>query len=575
MRNFTDVDCQSVISNNDILDNGSDTLLCPLLIKHFVYPLSNKRDPTLFVKIQKQSVQMLLDTGAHVSVLPQTLAQKFVDIVDDQNNKGRLVRAFGGQEIQFGGPIYLQVDICGVAITHPFHYVNADVPPIGGYDLLREAKLIIDADASKVWSKISTEATKVTWTNDQNTSVTSSFLNEIEQFQPIIAHEQCVTDPPASDFSCDIETNNDNVINSGANGYDCTPCVNDDTQYPSRSHCSVTQDTSSQFRTHVETDEGHKESILNPAAPSFLPVRPSTIADNLDQTDKFPEHINLLYEATVNNTTLSHEVDLQFKEMLHKHKATFASCSTDIGFCSLLEHGIDTGQSPPIKQSPRRPPLSAGDAETDIINDMLEAGVIEPSNSEWASLVCLVKKSDGTYRFCIDYRRVNAVSRKDAFPTPDLKDALDNLRGARWFATLDLLSEYWQLGMSERAKERSAFCTRRGLYQFRRMPFGLCGAPATFCRLMSMVLRDHIGVICLCYLDDVIVFGKTQAELLVRLDQILTRLAECGLKVKPSKCVLFRTWLQLQGCNHSQIKLRPFETGQHRVVSVMSEHLLA
>jgi len=204
MRNFTDVDCQSVISNNDILDNGSDTLLCPLLIKHFVYPLSNKRDPTLFVKIQKQSVQMLLDTGAHVSVLPQTLAQKFVDIVDDQNNKGRLVRAFGGQEIQFGGPIYLQVDICGVAITHPFHYVNADVPPIGGYDLLREAKLIIDADASKVWSKISTEATKVTWTNDQNTSVTSSFLNEIEQFQPIVAHEQCVTDPPASDFSCDI-----------------------------------------------------------------------------------------------------------------------------------------------------------------------------------------------------------------------------------------------------------------------------------------------------------------------------------------------------------------------------------
>jgi len=125
MPNFMDVDCQSVISNNDIMDNGSDTLLCPLLIKHFVYPLSNKRDPTLFVEIQKQSVQMLLDTGAHVSVLPQTLAQKFVDIVDDQNNKGRLVRAFGGQEIQLGwGPIYLQVDICGVAITHPFHYVN-------------------------------------------------------------------------------------------------------------------------------------------------------------------------------------------------------------------------------------------------------------------------------------------------------------------------------------------------------------------------------------------------------------------------------------------------------------------
>ena len=131
---------------------------------------------------------------------------------------------------------------------------------------------------------------------------------------------------------------------------------------------------------------------------------------------------------------------------------------------------------------------------------MLATGVIEPSISEWASPVCLVKKPDGTYRFCIDYRKVNAVSRKDAFPIPDIQDALDSLRGARWFATLDLLSGYWQPGMTDRAKERSAFCTRRGLFQFCRMPFGLCGAPATFCRVMSHVLGDYIGVICLCYL---------------------------------------------------------------------------
>jgi len=137
---------------------------------------------------------------------------------------------------------------------------------------------------------------------------------------------------------------------------------------------------------------------------------------------------------------------------------------------------------------------------------MLSTGVIEPSISEWASPVCLVKKPDGTYRFCIDNRRVNAVSRKDAFPIPDIQDALDSLRGARWFAILDLLSGYWQLGLTDRAKERSAFCTRRGLVQFTRMPFGLCGTPATFCR----VLGDHIGTICLCYLDDVIVFGRTQ-----------------------------------------------------------------
>ena len=146
----------------------------------------------------------------------------------------------------------------------------------------------------------------------------------------------------------------------------------------------------------------------------------------------------------------------------------------------------DTGDSRPIKQSPRRPPLAARDAEDQIIDEMLEAGVIEPSNSPWASPVCLVKKKDDTYRFCVDYRRVNGVSKKDAYPLPNIQDALDNLQGSRYFASIDLLSGYWQLGMTERAKERSAFCTRRGLFQFTRMPFGLSGAPGSFCRLMAV-----------------------------------------------------------------------------------------
>ena len=123
----------------------------------------------------------------------------------------------------------------------------------------------------------------------------------------------------------------------------------------------------------------------------------------------------------------------------------------------------DTGDAKPIKQSPRRPPLAAREAEDEILNEMLATGVIEPSISSWASPVCLVKK-DGTFRFCIDYRRVNTVSKKDAYPIPDIQDALDNLRGSRYFATIDLLSGYWQLGMTDRAKERSAFCTRRGLF---------------------------------------------------------------------------------------------------------------
>jgi len=144
-----------------------------------------------------------------------------------------------------------------------------------------------------------------------------------------------------------------------------------------------------------------------------------------------------------------------------------------------------------------------------------------------------------------------------ASPVPDVKDALDSLRGAKYFATIDLLSGYWQLGMTDRARERSAFCTRRGLFEFTRMPFGLANAPSTFCRLMHTVLHDLSYTICLCYLDDIIVYAETPQELIERLDVIFTRLHAHGLKAKASKCVLFKSPIDFLGHNVSAEGIEP------------------
>ena len=141
---------------------------------------------------------------------------------------------------------------------------------------------------------------------------------------------------------------------------------------------------------------------------------------------------------------------------------------------------------------------------------------------------------------------MNSVTIKDAFPVPDVKDALDSLRGAKYFDMIDLLSGYWQLGMTQRARERSVFCTRRGLYQFTRMPFGLSNKPASFCWLMQIILHDLVYICCICYLDDIIVFGETPEQLMENLDRVFTRLKEKGLKAKPSKCVLFRNPIDFQ-----------------------------
>jgi len=192
-----------------------------------------------------------------------------------------------------------------------------------------------------------------------------------------------------------------------------------------------------------------------------VPVSPSNTSEI-----ELPDHVNDLFLQTVEGLDLPHETIKGLKQLLHDHRETFASSSVDLGFCPLVEHDIDTGDTRPIKQSPRRPPLAAREAEDDILEEMLATGVIEPSTSSWALPVCLVKKKDGTFRFCIDYRRVNAVSKKDTYPIPDIQDALDNLRGSKYFATIDLLSGYWQIGMTDRAEECSAFCTRRGLFYY-------------------------------------------------------------------------------------------------------------
>ena len=279
----------------------------------------------------------------------------------------------------------------------------------------------------------------------------------------------------------------------------------------------------------------------------------------INEESGLPKHVHALFVQTFEQPDFPIESSDGLKHLLHDHQDTFASSSSDLGYCDILQHDIDTGDAQPIRQAPRKSPLAACDAEDEILNDMLETGVIKPSNSSWASPVCLVHKKDGTFCFCIDYHRVNAVSKKDVFLIPDIQDALDDLRGAKYFATFDLLSGYWQLSITEKAKERSAFCTRRGILQFTQMPFSLSGAPGSLCRLMSSVLRDLLWEICLCYLDDIIIFGHTPQEPLERIRTVSDRLRLVGLKVKPSKCVLFKTEIEYLGHLVSAAGIHPME----------------
>ena len=144
---------------------------------------------------------------------------------------------------------------------------------------------------------------------------------------------------------------------------------------------------------------------------------------------------------------------------------------------------------------------------------MLVTGVVRPSSSPWASPVVIVTKKDGKPRFCIDYRRLNKVTRRDAYPLPRIDDILDNLRGSRYRSSIDLTSGYWQIPVAEVDIEKTAFVVNgRGLFEFLVMPFGLTNAPATFQRDMDKVFAAYLNRFVMVYLDDIIIYSKTFEE---------------------------------------------------------------
>ena len=235
------------------------------------------------------------------------------------------------------------------------------------------------------------------------------------------------------------------------------------------------------------------------------------------------------------------------RDLLYNNLEAFSTGDNDLGRTQYTMHQIDTGEERPVKLPPRRVPLHLQHEVSEQVKKMLDNDIIQPSRSPWAAPVVLVRKKDGSLRFCVDYRKLNDLTRKDAYPLPRIDDALDILSKSCWFSTLDLASGYWQVEMDPQDKPKTAFTTRQGLFEFNVMPFGLCNSPGTFQRLMDLVLADLQWVTSLVYLDDIVVFGRSFHEHATRLDEVLTKLRQANLKVKPSKCNLFATQVKYLG----------------------------
>ena len=293
---------------------------------------------------------------------------------------------------------------------------------------------------------------------------------------------------------------------------------------------------------HVTLPVGHLIGVLQPVdmlEEQLCSRREVRRIGSSVGSNEVPVHLEHLCQASSEGLKPD-EIDV-LRELLIEHNEAFSKGDDDLGHFSAIQHNIDTGDAIPIKQRMRRTPLGYAEEEKEHLDKLLDAKVIEPSESEWASPSVLVRKKDGSVRWCIDMRKLNNVTVKDRFPLPLIEECVDALGGCKYFSTLDMASGYYQLKVSEEDRPKTAFVTKYGLFQFQRMPFGLCNAPATFCRAMALVLRGLSWSTVIAFLDDVIVLGKSFEEHANNLKEVLGRFRGYGMKLKPKKCELFRS----------------------------------
>ena len=286
-------------------------------------------------------------------------------------------------------------------------------------------------------------------------------------------------------------------------------------------------------------------------APSGDPIEVAPSKPEVDRTPLSPEQMKILFkqikleEGTANWTE---EQKNRVKSVIENYSFLFAMNSLDLGRTDLVKHHIELKNYTPIKDRYRRIPPHQYEEVRKHLKEMLDIGAIRCSNSPWASPVVLVRKKDGSLRFCIDLRKLNARTVKDAYNLPRIEDTLDSLNGACIFTSLDLKSGYWQVELDEESIPLTAFTVGPlGFYECVRMPFGLTNAPATFQRLMESCLGELHLEWCIIYLDDIIIFSKTPDDHIIRLEGVFEKLAKAGLKLKPSKCEFFRSSLKYLG----------------------------
>lgn len=501
--------------------------------------------PTAYVKglVEGVDVTVLIDSGSTVSLISEEFRMSIPALRKRVlNTQYTFARAVNGQLLDTLGTVTLPIRLGGKHWELDVHVVRKATQTILlGFDFMLQTHAVMDVGCGLLHlGDIDIPLMQAKDFIPECCNISMSVDATIPPFSEMIVSVQVepprTTGPPIDTYLGYLEPG----------GRDNMGLVVARTVAPVKNGCTVA-------RLLNPTDQ---ELTLHPG--SHLGVFYHVNAcDLLSPAEVFDAQQVAASLPDVSDCPLSAEQRQQLQALLGKHQGVFRSGRGGVANPSLITHRIQTGDHPPMK---RRAYRTSPEKRREInrqVQCLLEDGIIEESCSPWSSPVVLVRKKNNTWRFCVDYRGLNSVTIKDSHPLPRVDDTLDALSGATWFSTLDFSDGYWQVEVAQEDREKTAFTTGQGLYQFKSMPMGLTNAPATFQRVMELVLRGLPWHICMVYLDDILIYSRSFEAHLSALEEVFTRIGTAGLRLNARKCNLARDHVVFLGHVISAVGLRP------------------
>ncbi|CAF0786226.1 unnamed protein product [Adineta steineri] len=296
---------------------------------------------------------------------------------------------------------------------------------------------------------------------------------------------------------------------------------------------------------------------------------------NVDQNPKDnPIPINQIVDSLTHHLLDNNEYYQQIYQLVEQNKVLF-DISQHRTIKATIHHVINTGDHAPISAKPYFKTIEQRKNIQHEVDKMLRAGIAIPSTSEWSSPVVLLTKPDGTFRFIIDYRKLNVITKKDVFPQPSIEELVQRLGGHSWFTKIDMKAGYHQIPIQHKDKEKTAFVTQDGLYQFEVLPMGLTNAPASFQRLMHNIIGYNRWDYTCVYLDDVIIFSNSFEQHMNHLQEIFQILKDHNFTLNPNKCSIAQQSIEFLSHTITQDSIVPLKERIQAILNIPQPTTLA